>query len=71
MPGQMSDEDMMEAILGGTGPRKVTAGMVRRKKKRADTSNSESTSSSDNSNNNGAKAEQKLQTAANAAAPST
>ncbi len=40
MPGQMSDEDMMAAVLGGTGPRKVTAGMVRRKKKRAESSSS-------------------------------
>jgi signal recognition particle subunit SRP54 len=46
MPGQMSDEDMMAAVLGGTGPRKVTAGMVRRKKKRA----SEDTGSGSDSN---------------------
>jgi len=32
MPG-MSDEEMMASVLGGTGPRKVAAGKVRRKKK--------------------------------------
>ena len=30
----MSDEEMMSAVLSGTGPRKVTPGMVRRKKNR-------------------------------------
>lgn len=34
MPG-MSDEEMMAAVLGGTGPRKITPGCVRRKKKMA------------------------------------
>lgn len=62
MPGQMSDEDMMAAVLGGTGPRKVPAGMVRRKKKRV-----EDSSGSSGKSNNGANAE-KPQTAASAAA---
>ncbi|PRW50902.1 Signal recognition particle 54 kDa chloroplastic isoform A [Chlorella sorokiniana] len=29
---QMSDEEMMEAVMGGTGPRKVAPGKVRRKR---------------------------------------
>ena len=33
--GMMSDEEMMAAVLGGTGPRKVAPGMVRRKRKSA------------------------------------
>ncbi|KAL4549252.1 hypothetical protein Ndes2526B_g04283 [Nannochloris sp. 'desiccata'] len=65
MPGQMSDEDMMEAVLGGTGPRKVTAGMVRRKKKRV-----EDSSKNNGNSNNGAKAEN-AHIVASAAAPTS
>lgn len=65
MPGQMSDEDMMEAVLGGTGPRKVTAGMVRRKKKRV-----EDSSKNNGNSNNGAKGEN-AHIVASAAAPTS
>jgi hypothetical protein len=37
IPGMptMSDEEMMATVLGGTGPRKVAPGKVRRKRKSA------------------------------------